>query len=248
MSFLRSFPLFCSLAHKPPVRETTLRQAPLFARRNALTSQIRNFWPLTFEQAAAALAFDEYITPEDAHLLGGSLRGINVTRPDVATEPRSVLIQFEFGPNDYFDDAVLSKTFTHQLGGSGLCSVPVHISWKHGKDLTEGASEAAAAAFEERKRGVKKGPAEAKLQRLMESGPSSFFNWFLWTGAHEALKEVHEHGECDGHHHHGEDEGPVEVFPNGEDLAVQIAEDLYPNAPKYFSGFPSVHCCTYTCG
>lgn len=147
-----------------------------------------------------------------------------------------MLIQFEFGPNDYFSDAVLSKTFTHQPGGSGLCSVPVDISWKSGKDLTEGASAAAAAAFEERKEGVRKGPAEAVLQRLMESGPSSFFNWFLWTGAHEALGEVHEHGGCDGHHHHdGEDESPVEVFPNAEDLAVQIAEDLYPNAPKYFS-------------
>lgn len=140
---------------------------------------------------------------------------------------------------------MLSKTFTHQPGGSGLCSAPVAIAWKAGKDLTEGASAAAAAAFEERKSGAKKGPAEMALQRLMESGPSSFFNWFLWTGEHEALGEVHEHGECDGHHAHGEEEeGPVEVFPNGEDLAVQIAEDLYPNAPKYFSRCsPPVYVC-----
>lgn len=119
-----------------------------------------------------------------------------------------------------------------------MCSAPVAIAWKAGKDLTEGVSAAASAAFEERKGGVKRGPAEMALQREMGGGPTSFFNWFLWTGAHEAFGEVHEHGDgCDGHHAHGEEEeeGPVEVFPCGEDLAVHIAEDLYPNAPKYFS-------------
>lgn len=124
----------------------------------------------------------------------------------------------------------------YQPGGSGLCSEPVSIAWKDGKDLTEGVGAAAAAAWEERKLKKGRGEMESRLEKMMEQGPSSFFNWFLWTGCHEALGEVHEHDGCDGHHE--EEEGPVEVFPNGEEMAVQIAEDLYPNAPKYFSMSP----------
>lgn len=167
-----------------------------------------------------------------------------MTRPDAATEPRTVQIEFSFAPNDYFADSVLRKKFIYQPGGSGLCSEPVEIAWKDGKDLTEGVTKAAAEAFAERKEGAKagkkgkggkKGEKEQKLEKLMESGPASFFNWFLWSGLHEAFGEVHEHGEGCGEHDHEEEEGPVEVFPNGEEMAVQIAEDLFQNAPKYFS-------------
>ncbi|RPB12575.1 hypothetical protein P167DRAFT_506622, partial [Morchella conica CCBAS932] len=127
------------------LRETTLRQAPLFTRRNALTSRIHNFWPLTFEQASSALQFDEFVTPEDAHVLGKYLRSVNVTRPDLDHEPRSVRIEFEFDANEYFSDAVLAKTFEYQAGAGGLASKPVAIGWKEGKDLTEGVAGAAAA-------------------------------------------------------------------------------------------------------
>ncbi|KTW31179.1 uncharacterized protein T551_01252 [Pneumocystis jirovecii RU7] len=40
----------------------------------------------------------------------------------------------------------------------------------------------------------------------------SFFTWFSWTG-----------------------EGNNDVFEDGEELAIFIAEDLYPNAVKYFT-------------
>ncbi|KAH0606423.1 uncharacterized protein H6S33_004084 [Morchella sextelata] len=220
------------------LRETTIRQAPLFTRRNALTSRIHNFWPLTFEQASSALQFDEFVTPEDAHILGKYLRNVNVTRPDLTTEPRSVRIEFTFDANEYFADEVLAKTFEYQPSAGGLASKPVTIGWKEGKDLTEGVTAAAAEAWEERVKGVKGGKGAKKLEGLMEKGPTSFFNWFAWTGRHEALGEVHEHAEggCDhGHDEEEEDEGPVEVFPNGDEVAVQISEDMYPNAPKYFT-------------
>lgn len=172
-------------------------------------------------------------------MLGKYLRSVNVTRPDLDREPRSVRIEFSFNANEYFGDAVLAKTFEYQPGAGGLASKPVAIGWKEGKDLTEGVTAAAAAAWEERVGGVKGGEAAKKLEALMERGPASFFNWFAWTGRHEALGEVHEHAEggCDHDHEEEEeeDEGPVEVFPNGDEVAVQISEDMYPNAPKYFS-------------
>lgn len=109
----------------------------------------------------------------------------------------------------------------------------MRIQWREGKDLTEGVTEAAVAAWEERKAGVLgNGSQEERLKELMTEGPSSFFNWFLWTGVHDALGEGHEEHDdgCEGHGHPG-----TEVFPNGEEVAMQIAEDMYPNAPKYFS-------------
>jgi Nucleosome assembly protein (NAP) len=187
------------------------------------------------EQTSALLGFDEYITPEDAHLIATCLRGVTVTRPDVETEPRSLQLTFTFAENEFFENKELVKKFAYQKCGM-LASEPVGIRWKEGKDLTEGVSAAAVKAWEERKAGKKGEEAGKKLAELMKKGPSSFFNFFEWTGQHESLGEVKEDEE-DEEDDEDDESGLVEVFPNGEELAVQIAEDVYPNAPKYFSTF-----------
>jgi len=225
---------------KTIVRDTYNRHFPLFQKRDAITSQIRGFWPLVFEQASSMLSFDEHITTEDGHLLS-SLRSMTLSRPDVDNEPRTICLSFTFEENDFFEDTVLAKTFVFGKGGE-MSSVPVGIKWKDGKDLTEGVSATAVQAWEERKSGKKDGEGMKKLGELMKKGPSSFFNWFEWTGKHDSLGEVKDEeddGDEEGDEDEGDDDGIVEVFPNGDELAIQLGEDVYPNAPKYFSAlFP----------
>ena len=186
------------------------------------------------------LSFDEHITTEDGHLLR-SLRSMTLSRPDIDNEPRTICLSFTFEENDFFEDTVLAKTFVFGKSGT-MSSVPVGIKWKDGKDLTEGVSAAAVEAWEERKSGKRDGEGMKKLGDLMGKGPSSFFNWFEWTGKHDSLGEVkdEEGGEDEEGDEDEEDEDRiVEVFPKGGELAFQLGEDVYPNAPKYFSAsFP----------
>jgi hypothetical protein len=229
------------------LRETTLKQQPLFERRNIITGEIQNFWPNVFEEASATISLDEHITPEDAEALA-SLTEFNVTRPDVQNgDPRNLEISFTFKGNDYMPPQTVVKKFTYQPserpGLTGLISTPTAIAWKEGKDLTSGVNKLAIAVFEDRKARAaskdKKGKGsmnltdnEEKLLKLLEN-PSSFFNWFSYTGAHQELGEVDDSDESPN-----DEESPlkpIDCFPYGDELAVQFAEDLYPSAVKYFT-------------
>jgi hypothetical protein len=228
------------------VRETTLKQRPLLEKRNAITSAIPDFWPRVIEEASDALGFDEHITPEDAEALT-HLVELNVVRPNVEKgDPRDVEITFKFKESDYMPAQTVTKLFTYQStkpGLTGLISTPTPITWKPGKDLTAGINQAAIEAFEERKAkkdakngkgSAKLGKKEEKLQKLLAKN-SSFFVWFSYTGAHHDLGESED--DDDDLEKMVDDKylGPVEAFPYGDELAVQIAEDLYPTAIKYFS-------------
>ncbi|CUS11868.1 unnamed protein product [Tuber aestivum] len=214
------------------LRVTYNSHLPLFQKRDAITSQIKGFWPLVIEQTSSMLNFDEFITPEDGHLLR-SLRSMTLTRPDVDNEPRTIRLSFTFEENAFFEDTVLAKTFVFGKHGQ-MSSVPVGIKWKDGKDLTEGVSAAAVQAWEERKSGRRDGEGTKKLEELMKKGPSSFFNWFEWTGKHASLGEVKDEA-TDEDEDEEDNVGIVQTFPNGDELAIQLGEDIYPNAPKYFS-------------
>lgn len=84
-------------------------------------------------------------------------------------------------------------------------------------------------------------------------GGLSFFAWFGFIGrrisaaesaaankAERARREAVKAGEevPDLEENEDEDEGEdesLEIFPDGDDLAVAISEDLWPGAIKYFS-------------
>lgn len=110
-------------------------------------------------------------------------------------------------------------------------------------------------------------PEQKVLKRKIDNtgmGGLSFFAWFGFIGRHisaeesaaatllekqrrearqagksleeeDATEERDEEGEDD----EGDDLGmSLEIFPDGDDLAVAITEDLWPGAIKYFSTFP----------
>lgn len=181
-----------------------------------------------------------------------------------AGDPRSIVIRFEFDENDYFTNSVLEKKFWYRRskdGWSGLVSEPVKIDWK-GEDPTAGLTDAAFAVFEERKKAgdmKKKGfAAHKKLLGLIENNNvdnTSFFAWFgyvsatRYISAEESAQANKEYKERQDKRSQGEKvespepeeedmadmSGDDEVHPEGDELAQLIAEDVWPNAIKYFS-------------
>lgn len=152
-------------------------------------------------------------------------------------------------------------------GTIGYVSEPVNIKWKEGKDLTNGLLALAKAAWEEdqaapQKDGKEKkekalGPAASALKKKMDEheGAVSFFAWFGFVGekisAEENAEVVakkkagEEIGAEDAEMQDGDDEDwededdleDLEIFPNGDEVAMALADDLWPNALKYFSKF-----------
>ncbi|KAL2760512.1 hypothetical protein ACRALDRAFT_1059701 [Sodiomyces alcalophilus JCM 7366] len=176
---------------------------PLYEKRQALISQIPNFWPLVME--ASPPEIDEHIQPLDSAVLLSSLVSISVRRFAIDDggkgDPRCVAIRFEFTENEYFEDKVLEKKFWYRYSDdyTGLVSEPVEIRWKEGKDLTDGLLAAVKKVWDEgdgpqpKKTGGKgkkeKAPLTASQQALKEKAESmglggiSFFAWFGFIGA-----------------------------------------------------------------
>lgn len=106
-------------------------------------------------------------------------------------------------------------------------------------------------------------PDERALKKKIENtglGGLSFFAWFGYVGQNVSAEESKEatdkaraerlsrqegnpsptnddSEDADEEEEDEEDENELEIFPEGENLAIAISEDLWPNAIKYFSKF-----------
>lgn len=100
-------------------------------------------------------------------------------------------------------------------------------------------------------------PDERALKKKIENtglGGMSFFAWFGYVGRNVSSEESHEATEkarrerlarqegisTNGHNDveiddDDDEENQLEIFPEGENLAIAISEDLWPNAIKYFT-------------
>lgn len=244
--------------------------APAYAKRAELVSKIPNFWPLVLEQAPEEI--DQFISPEDSEILARTLINIQVSRPELDAKgsgnPRSLHFRFEFKPNDYFEDAALEKTFWYRRakdGWTGLVSPPVKISWKAGKDVTQGLTDMARDLYEARIQAgdmttgkLSEYTALKKKVEHWNGMNTSFFTWFGWVSGrrwvseeesekaneeYAALKERRKAGEkvilpeeeAPEDAGNAQDDEAVEVHQAGEELAISLAEDLWPNAIKFFT-------------
>jgi hypothetical protein len=144
-----------------------------------------------------------------------------------------------------------------------LVSEPVKVNWKEDKDLSEGLTDDAVKLFEARKKirdMMKKDiPEYTSLKEKLETlngANTSFFTFFGWvsgrryvtaeeheaaTKEHQARREKRKAGEkvempeVSEEEEDASDDSEVEVHEAGEQLAVTIAEDLWPNAIKFFT-------------
>ncbi|KAF6836260.1 nap family protein [Colletotrichum plurivorum] len=238
---------------------------PLYEKRSALVAKIPNFWPLVFEQSPPEI--DEYIQPSDAALLLSSLKNVSVTRFELENgqngDPRSLAIRFEFGDNEHFEDKVLEKKFWWRTSKNytGLVSEPVNINWKAGKDLTDGLLAAVQKVWDQggpvlsgKGKPEQTPEAQALKKKIEETGMGgvSFFCWFGYIGkrisaeesAAQLVKEAEElrlrkagQEVPDEEDDEEEDEFEFEIFPDGDDVAQAIAQDLWADALSYFSKF-----------
>ncbi|PMD37797.1 NAP family protein-like protein [Hyaloscypha variabilis F] len=237
------------------IRKQVLLTAPLYARRSKTISQIPNFWPLVLEQAPPDI--DQYIQPSDSALLLSSLLSLSVSHFEITEnghgDPRSVSVRFEFAENEYFEDKVLEKKFWYRRsrdGWSGLVSEPVPIRWKKDRDLTGGLLDMVVKAWEGEKttasrnsNGAVKGkgglsPEQKALKKKIENtgmGGLSFFAWFGFIGRHVSAEESAAATAAEKQKREDDVGMSLEIFPDGDDLAVAFTEDLWPGAIKYFT-------------
>ncbi|KAF2403112.1 hypothetical protein EJ06DRAFT_528075 [Trichodelitschia bisporula] len=237
---------------------------PLYAKRKDFTDKIPNFWALVFEQSPPEL--DQYITPSDSELFAECLKGVSIERFECAATPRSIALKLTFSENEWFSDTVLEKKFHYRRspdGWVGLVSEPVKINWKEGQDLTQGLTDAAVRAWDERKANLTATvqqrlelPAHKALLEMVEKmDPTSvgFFALFgfvserVYVSADEAEKGNQAEQERRAARARGdkveepewnedfEAEAEIEICPHGEDLALVLADDVWPNAIKYFT-------------
>ena len=179
-------------------------------------------------------------------------------------EPRSLRFTFTFDANEHFDAQTLVKDFEYKPSDDGpgnLVSKPVSIKWKSKKtDLTKGCLDCAVELeAAEGSMKLKKGGQEIdlvereglwqyeklreKLQKMEETDKDdpSILNWFGFRGAVDDSVKLAENG-ANGDKVAGEESEDedidrvldVEIFPAGEEVAICLAEDLFPNVMDYF--------------
>lgn len=148
-------------------------------------------------------------------------------------------------------------------GWTGLVSDPVKIRWKEGRDLTKGLTDMSLALWEARKKtGDMKAtglPEYTELKKKVDhwnAMNTSFFSWFGWVSSRrwvseeESAKANADFAAIRSKRQAGEkaeipeptdeelaaqDDSDVEVHAAGDELAISLAEDLWPGAIKLFT-------------
>ena len=83
-------------------------------------------------------------------------------------------------------------------------------------------------------------PEQKALKKKIDNtgmGGLSFFAWFGFIGRRVSTEESREVDEEDEEEEEDDVGMSLEIFPDGDDLAVAITEDLWPGAIKYFSEY-----------
>lgn len=184
----------------------------LYDARRAITSTIPNFWYIVLAENDD---FAEYVRPEDLKYLE-HISDIHVHH-DVA----------DHGDATRYRDFSINVTFgTIPSSDSGSDSSPVPaqtVTKKFSVELVDGedvlTSEPVDVAWPAELRDIcpaiiranKQGQYTLDEKKRYRQGMASLFAWFEWTGRRQAKE-----------------------FKAGDDLARLIAEDLHPNAVRYY--------------
>ena len=236
----------------------------LYTRRSTLLSHVPSFWPTVFLNGPEEVQslYSPSDLPVLSAIKNFTVERYQI-KSHTEGEPRSLRFTFEFEKNEFFEDKVLMKEFEYKpdvSGGPGnLVSKAVPIKWKKGKgkDLTGGLLGAAMeleqaegalgkdVEQEERENLWQYEKLREKLEEAEEEDGEqlSFLNWFGFRGAvaeKPAKNEVD--GEVNGEDEDDEDSDDeddgmldIEIFPAGEEVAIALAEDLWPGVMDYFS-------------
>lgn len=221
---------------------------PLYKRRRDLIPRIPHFWSLVLDEAPPEI--ENCIQPSDSRIFAEHLQHFDVERFEIDTEPRSVMLSFEFSENPYFENTKLEKKFYWRNsleGWSGLVSEPVAIQWKTGKDLTNGVTDATIALWkqwqssggEKKRRGFSTmigDPVYIALKEKLESSDLSMHSFFtlfahVSTYRYVTAEESKEAGEKESADKtkgapENEDEEDDDLVDDQDVMACPRADDL----------------------
>lgn len=182
-------------------------------------------------------------------------------------EPRSLRFTFEFEENDIFEDTKVVKEFEfveYEDKSGAFVSKPVGLKWKKkGKKTTSGLLDLAVDLYKaEESVRLKDGKSgkdlevvereglwqyeklREKLVKLQEEeeAEQSWLDFFGYRGAVGGGKKTEDdkkngEGEDDEDEPEDDDLLDVEIFQPGEEVAISLAEDLWPNVMDYFSKY-----------
>ncbi|CAK7224257.1 hypothetical protein SCUCBS95973_005455 [Sporothrix curviconia] len=161
------------------------------------------------------------------------------------------------------DDKKKKKENETAESWSGIVSEPVAIKWKKGKDQTGGLLDLAVKVYQEGEKSASVEALTEELSKTAMGG-ISFFAWFGYVGrrvsaeeskaaatlkreqrAERAAKRAKGEKEAEEEQEEGDDDDDdaieidddsyeYEIFSDGDIVALAFAEDLWPNAIKYF--------------
>ncbi|CZT02299.1 related to phosphatase 2a inhibitor [Rhynchosporium graminicola] len=216
------------------IRQQIALSNPLYERRSKTVSQIPNFWPLVLEQAPPDI--DQYIQPSDSALLLSSLLSISEGRDLTGGLLELVIKAWETEQkasaassagakaNGKADKERLTpeqKILKRKIGNTGMGGLSF-FAWFGfiGRKISEEESREAMRIEKEKRE-------KRKAAKSSSEAPES-------TGEEE---EEEEEDEEEGQDPEAEEDQDIdlEIFPDGDDLAIAITEDLWPSAIKYFT-------------
>jgi nucleosome assembly protein 1-like 1 len=220
------------------------RQKPLLEQRSKIlqgedgdrktgTPVVKGFW---LEALGNHPAFDGCIEEWDAPVLE-YLQDVTKVDLDPDDSSKGFKIRFQFAPNPYFEEAVLSKEYhtkekspyTGEVATSEI--VASAITWKDGKDVT----------VEMVKKKVKGGGAKKEKQKgkaAKEEPRNSFFRIFFKT-----LKEdgpIPDDIDFEGmglDDDEADEEAMMEmIMDNDHDMGIAIRDNIIPYAVRWYTG------------
>lgn len=231
------------------VRQKEYSLKELYAKRQASIAKIPKFWPTVFTNGPDEL--QSAFAPTDAKLLE-ALKSMKIERyqikSDTEGEPRSLRFTFEFDKNDLFQDTTVVKDFEFQVeeDGGSLISTPITFNWtaqskrkginkildlaadlyKAEKAYTDGAIDA-----QERENLWQYEKLKEELDKQADLPATlGFLNWFGFRGINTVAVQENQDGDQDELNELVD----IETFPEGDDIAMVLAEELWPNVMDYF--------------
>lgn len=237
----------------------------MYKKRNELVSKIPNFWALVLEQAPPDVdqyiqPSDSQVFAECLKSI--EVDRFDIQKTPRSFNLKFTFASNEWFEDEVLEKKFYFRRASDNW--TGLVSEPVKVNWKKGKDLSQGLTDAAIKFWEaqEKHSKVTNGsgksgqlPEQKDLLDLLEKSDSAsrFFTLFgfvserRYVSVEESEKANAAEKKRRAEAKAGEDVADVkeeqldfddleaEVCPQGADLATMIAEDIWPNAIKYFS-------------
>jgi len=187
-------------------------EAPINTQRKQIVTEgegIKGFWLQAFKNCS--FIGDCMIVGEKDE---DALEHLVDVRCFLMEDARSFKFEFEFSPNPFFEDTVLTKTYEFDEDNDPVGAKGHEINWKPGKNLT--------VKLKKKKKGGKNRPAITKTEPC-----ETFFNWFsppqMPDEDDESMDEQAE-------------EDLEEALEQDLDLGMMLKDKILPHAIMYFVG------------